>query len=161
MKLMFSELRSHLLLLWGCVNSSVWLFGMKQRGANRFIILPLKNRKEETLIPIIKRHVKRGSTLYSDSFSVYVNNRQKVSKLMPHSFVHYFINHSIEFVSQVSNEIHTNSIESLWSQVKKELKRNKVTSKYMLTVGRYYFYKILDASQQISLLCKALNKIEH
>ena len=60
---------------------SIWLFGMKQRNSSKFLLIPLKDRKEDTLIPIIKRHVKVGSNIYSDSFSVYVNNKTKESKL--------------------------------------------------------------------------------
>ena len=61
--------------------SSVWIFGAKQRNSSKFFIIALKNRKEETLIPLIRKHIKIGSTIYSDSFSVYVNNKTKQSKL--------------------------------------------------------------------------------
>jgi len=81
--------------------SSVWLFGAKQRKSSDFFMIPLKNRKEENLIPIIRRHIKLGTTIYTDSFSVYVNNYQKISKLEKYGFPHYFINHKLEFVSQV------------------------------------------------------------
>lgn len=62
-------------------NSSIWIFGIKQRNSSKFILVQLKDRREETLISIIRKHVKIGSTIYSDSFSVYVNNKQKESKL--------------------------------------------------------------------------------
>jgi len=100
--------------------SSIWLFGMKQRNSSKFFVIPVEDRKEETLIPIIRRHVKARSTIYSDSFAVYVNNYQKESKLSKYEFIHYFINHKLEFVSSISHEIHTNSIESLWSLIKKD-----------------------------------------
>jgi len=61
--------------------SSVWLFGAKQRNSKKFILIPLKDRKEDRLISIIRKHVKLGSNIYSDSFSVYVNNHRKESKL--------------------------------------------------------------------------------
>ena len=61
--------------------SSVWIFGAKQRNSSKFFIIALKNRKEETLIPLIRKHIKIGATIYSDSFSVYVNNKTKQSKL--------------------------------------------------------------------------------
>jgi len=66
--------------------SSVWLFGAKQRNSSKFFLIPLKNRKEETLIPLIRKHIKIGATIYSDSFSVYVNNKTKQSKLQKYSF---------------------------------------------------------------------------
>lgn len=136
--------------------SSVWLFGAKQRSNANFFIMPLKNRKEENLIPIIRKHIKLGSTIFSDSFAVYVNNNQKISKLEKYGFVHFFINHKLEFVSQVAQDIHTNSIESLWKDVKVDLKKSKNTSKYMLTVARFYFRKNLNKEAQIRVLAKKL-----
>ena len=59
----------------------IWLFGAKERNSSKFFIIALKNRTEATLIPIIRKHIKIGSTIYSDSFSVYVNNNRKESKL--------------------------------------------------------------------------------
>jgi len=114
----------------------------------------LKNRKEENLIPIIRRHIKLGTTVYTDSFSVYVNNYQKISKLEKYGFPHYFINHKLEFVSQVAKDIHTNSIESLWNDVKCDLKKSRNTSKYILTVARYYFRKNLNKEDQIRIIMK-------
>ena len=61
--------------------SSLWIFGAKQRNSNKFFLFPLKNRKEDVLIPIIRKHIKIGSNIYSDSFAVYVNNKTKESKL--------------------------------------------------------------------------------
>jgi len=123
--------------------SSICKFGFKQRDNSKFVLIPLKQRTEEILIPLIRKHAKIKSTIYSDSFSVYVNNYKKESKLAPYGFVHYFVNHKIEFVSEVSNLIHTNSIESLWSQLKKDLKKHRTTwSKYHLAIARFYFQKL-------------------
>ena len=135
--------------------SSIWLFGMKERKTSKFVIIPLKRRTEENLMPIIRKHVKYKSTIYSDSFAVYVNNHKKESKLAQYGFVHYFVNHKLEFVSQVSKEIHT--IERLWSQIKKDLKKSHTTcSKYQLAISRFYFRKTLTFKQQLRLLAKGL-----
>ena len=139
--------------------SSIWLFGMKQRQSSKFFIIPLKNREESTLIPYIRKHVKMGSTVYSDSFSVYVNNHRKTSKLAQYKYVHYFINHKLEFLSQVSEEIHTNSIEGIWHEVKQDLKKRRTTSKYMFAIARFYFHKTLSKEQQIRLLSMNLTKL--
>ena len=47
--------------------------------------------------------------------------------------MHYFINYRLEFVSQISAAIHTNTIEGLWSQVKKEVKRTESYNKISIT----------------------------
>jgi len=67
--------------------SSIWIFGAKQRNSSKFILFPLKNRKEEALIPLLRKHIKIGSSIYSDSFSVYVNNKRKESKLQRYSLL--------------------------------------------------------------------------
>jgi len=41
----------------------------------------LKNCKEEILIPPLRKHIKVDSNIYSDQFTVFVNNRSKESKL--------------------------------------------------------------------------------
>jgi len=61
--------------------SSVWIFGAKQRNSPKFFLIPLKKREETILVPLIKKHIKQGSTIYTDSFAVYVNNYTKESKL--------------------------------------------------------------------------------
>ena len=75
-------------------------------------------------------------------------------KIDRYGFVHFFINHKLEFVSQVSKEIHTNTIENLWSHVKRDLKRTRITSKYMLAIARFYFHRTLSKEEQMSLLIK-------
>jgi len=137
--------------------SSIWLFGIKQRKSKKFFIIPLKERTESVLIPLMRKHIKIYSTIYSDSFAVYVNNKRKESKLAKYGFIHKFINHKIEFVSQISQEIHTNSIESLWNQIKKDLKKTRTTaSKYKLTIARFYFRKMLSYEQQLKLITSKL-----
>ena len=59
--------------------SSIWLFSLKQRNNDKFVLIPLKKGTEDALIPLIKKHVKIKSTIYSDSFSVYANNYKKES----------------------------------------------------------------------------------
>jgi len=50
---------------------------MRNRNKSSFIILPVYCRTKETLIPIIEKYITKGSIIYSDSFSVYVNNYTK------------------------------------------------------------------------------------
>lgn len=44
---------------------------MVERDSNTLLIYPVSDRSEDTLIPIIKRHVEAGSTIYSDGWSAY------------------------------------------------------------------------------------------
>ena len=46
--------------------TKVWLFGLVEKSSNRIILYPVQNRSKNTLVPLIKRHVEEGSTVYSD-----------------------------------------------------------------------------------------------
>ncbi|XP_032685602.1 uncharacterized protein LOC116850894 [Odontomachus brunneus] len=48
-----------------------WIFGRIERETKKFFIISVKNRKSETLIPIIRRHIAPGSIIYSDSWRIY------------------------------------------------------------------------------------------
>jgi len=93
-------------------NSSQWIFGLRKRGTSHFIITPVEERDRGTLEALILKHIKICSRVYSDCYSVYVNNRTtpKKSHLIKYGYTHYFVNHKVEFVSAVLSTIHTNTI---------------------------------------------------
>ena len=95
-----------------------WLIGIKCRSTGKFVIYPVLWRNKATLLRILLKHVAYGSTIYSDCWSAYINNRTKESHLSDLGYIHYVVNHSFEFVSQISNSIHTNTVERLWGCVK-------------------------------------------
>ena len=65
------------------------------------------------MIPIIQENIEIGTTIYSDKWAPYFN----LSEL---GYKHGMVNHSEEFVSE--DGVCTNSIESLWSEIKVFLK---------------------------------------
>lgn len=141
-------------------NSSQWLFGLRKRGCSDFIIFPVTKRDSKTLDPILLKHVSINSIIYSDSYSVYVNNQTlpKQSKLEKYGYTHLYVNHKIEFVSLAFNYIHTNTVESLWKEIKTYLRRMKSTNKFIFTIYRYYYTKILEKEAQYEILLKGLHK---
>ncbi len=66
--------------------------------------------KRETLQSQILKHVKYGSTLYTDNAVGYDKLSQR--------FVHEMVNHSEEYVR---GRVHTNGIENFWSLLKRGL----------------------------------------
>ena len=58
-------------------------------------MIPVHNRKESTLIPIIKKWIKPGSIIHSDYWKAY----SKLSKVV---YTHVTVNHSKEFVNKSS-----------------------------------------------------------
>ena len=49
----------------------IWIFGMVEVPTNRLVVYPVPDRSKETLLPLIQRHVAKGSTIYSDSWASY------------------------------------------------------------------------------------------
>lgn len=140
--------------------SSIWIFGIKKRDskAKAFVIVPVESRDCATLLPYILKHIKLGTTIYTDSYTVYVNNNKfpRESKLDPYGYPHLFVNHRIQFVSPICKKIHTNGIESLWSDVKKDLRKMNLIKVYSLGIARYFFHKTLKEEEQIQILLKGL-----
>jgi transposase-like protein len=86
------------------------VFGMRERGGKvRALVVP--DNKMLTLFMRLRDNVERGATLYTDAWSGYIGAR--------HSWIHRVINHKLEYVR---GEVHTNTIESFWSVLKRTIK---------------------------------------
>ena len=127
---------------------------MIERGTKNFIIVPIKARNDINLIMALLKYIQCDSTIYTDCHSVYVNNRRtpKESRLISYGYNHQFVDHSVEFVSQEFNHIHTNTIERLWRSIKSDLRNKKITVGYLRAIARFYFHKTLTQKQQIKFI---------
>ena len=92
----------------------IWVFGGVERDSGNCFFETVPDRKAETLLPIIKRWIQPGTTIYSDCWKAY-------DCLVSEGYVHGTVNHSITFVSEYG--VHTNNIESRWCAVKRSLPR--------------------------------------
>ena len=88
------------------------VFGLLKRGG-RVFVLPVKDTKSNTLIPIIACKVQPDSVVYTDAYKVY-------DVLDITDFHHMRINHSKLFADQTN---HINGIENFWNQAKRHLRR--------------------------------------
>ena len=88
-----------------------WVFGGREKyNKKQIFMIPVHNRKESTLIPIIKKWIKPGSIIHSDCWKAY-------SKLSIIGYTHVTVNHSKEFINK-SSAACTNAIESDWRHAK-------------------------------------------
>ena len=94
----------------------VWVFGGIERDSKKCFFTTVEDRKADTLVTIIKQHIKPGTTIISDCWKAY-------SSLNSEGFTHLTVNHSVNFVDPDSGA-HTNTIESTWRALKKSLPRN-------------------------------------
>jgi hypothetical protein len=92
-----------------------WVFGAIERGSNKCVIIPVSNRRAETLIPLIQQHINLGSRIISDEWAGY----NSIGEIGQGDCSHVTVNHSEHFVHPVFDDIHTQNIESVWSRLKK------------------------------------------
>ena len=138
---------------------NVWLIGFRERGSSRCLIFPTETRCESFFLPLLLAHVKPESTIYTDCFSVYVNNSNLLpqSKLQNHRYIHKYVNHKITFVNKHFPDIHTNTIERLWKSVKEHTRKHKVKKLFNLCLGRFYFHRTMEKKDQLKYLIKNLH----
>ena len=106
----------------GRVSKGTWVFGMVERDSGRALTFRVPDRSRETLVTrLVQEFVRPGTIIISDKFSPYFN-------LNNIGYIHLMVNHSKNFVDPVTGA-HTNTIEGLWNQVKKKLKRMSGTFK--------------------------------
>ena len=92
-----------------------WVFGGICRETKEIFLVALPNNKRDrrTLEPIILAHILPGTTVISDCWKAY-------DHLGAVGFNHLTVNHSYNFVDP-NTGAHTNNIENLWWQVKRQL----------------------------------------
>ncbi|XP_060586599.1 uncharacterized protein LOC132742260 [Ruditapes philippinarum] len=103
----------------GC---KIWVFRMVERESNSIILYPVRDRSQKTLLPLIERHVEKGSTIYSDGWSAYC-------PLNELGYNHFSVIHKFTFKSSYRNldtgeviQVHTNRIEGAWKHAKDNFK---------------------------------------
>ena len=84
------------------------VFGLVERKGNVHAeVVP--NAKTRTIQPIINERVQKGSTLMTDEYNIY-------SRVSKNGYKHENIRHGIK--EYVRGQVHTNTIEGFWSQLK-------------------------------------------
>lgn len=87
------------------------VFGMAQRGGP-VMTKVIPDTKRKTLHALIRANIAEGSTLYSDAFSSY--------RLLTGNYKRGVVDHSKK--EWVRGDIHTNTIESVWAQLKRGIR---------------------------------------
>lgn len=87
-----------------------------------------------SVLPLLRKCVKPKSTLMTDDFGVYDYAKEA-------GFDHYTIKHSYQ--EYVRGNIHTNSIEGFWSQMKRSINGtyHAVSSKYLQSYADEFAYR--------------------
>jgi transposase-like protein len=86
------------------------VMGMRERGGEvRAMVIP--DVRANTLWWQLRDNIEKGATVYTDSAAGYAGVKYR--------WIHHVINHTFEYVR---GHVHTNSIESFWSVLKRTIK---------------------------------------
>jgi transposase-like protein len=100
----------------------------------KLFLCPIKDRNCTNIDEIVKKYIKKGTTIYTDCWKGY-NNLNKIG------YKHKTVNHSKHFVDPIT-KVHTQTIEGTWSGLKRSLipkYRNK--KEIMLHIKEYQWRK--------------------
>lgn len=87
------------------------VFGLQNRQKAVYTVV-VPNVRANTLLGIIDERVKRKSTLMTDKFASY-------RRVAEHGYIHETVDHGAH--EYVRGNVHTNSIEGFWGQLKRSL----------------------------------------
>ncbi|VDL81224.1 unnamed protein product [Nippostrongylus brasiliensis] len=106
-----------------------WLFGGYERGSGNSFLVLVRRRDARTLLKLITKYIRPGTTIISDSWRAY----NGISSL-PQGYLHLTVNHRMNFVD-LNSGAHTQNIECHWQKFKALAKR-----KYGINSRRYVDY---------------------
>jgi transposase-like protein len=108
----------------------VAVIGLLQRhgkGKSKVRLTTVQNTSREDLQPIIRKNVKAGSEVYTDSHSGYEGLNDE--------YFHEFVNHAETYAR---GKVHTNGLENFWSLLKRGLRGTYVS------VEPFHLFRYLD-----------------
>ena len=118
----------------GIVRRKYWAFGMYDVDTKRVFLKVVRNRRRETLFPLILGCILPYTTIWSDEFSVYTGGPNYPSHLFsPLALIgpynHQVVKHKTHFKDPRTG-VHTNAIEGCWSGAKKKFKMMNGTRRH-------------------------------
>ena len=101
----------------GRLRDGVWVFGAIDADTNDVALSIVEDRSAATLIPLIQRLVRPGTTIMSDEWRAY-------DALGEHGYQHLTVNHSVQFVDPTTGA-NTQRIECVWAHAKQSIKKSR------------------------------------
>lgn len=129
------------------------IFGMIQRGGE-LVIQMLANVQQKTIRPLIEAAVQRGTTIYTDEYNIY-------AQLGQWGYQHKTVNHSQgEFARDDDDdgfcEVHTNTLEGVWSLLRSWLRPHRGISQEKLPFYLAFFEFVHNMRKRGKALLSAL-----
>lgn len=101
-----------------------WIFGAIDCVTKDCILVPVNQRDQNTLLPIIAHYILPGSRIVSDGWAAYIN----ISSL---GYEHLVVNHSEHFVDPDTGA-YTQRVENMWMRAKMRNKKECGTARHLL-----------------------------
>lgn len=129
------------------------VFGMIQR-TGQLILEMLPNVQMKTIQPLIQAHVQPGTLIYTDDYNIY-------ARLHEWGYDHKSVNHaSREFARDEDgdgfHEVHTNTIEGVWSLLRSWLRPHRGISQDKLPLYLAFFEFVHNVRQRGKALLSSL-----
>jgi len=129
------------------------IFGMIQRSGE-LIIQMLPNVQQKTIQPLIQQHVKPGTLIYTDEYNIYF-------RLKTWGYAHKTVNHSQgEYARDEDgdgfHEVHTNTIEGVWSLLRSWLRPHRGISQEKLPLYLAFFEFVHNVRKRGKALLSSL-----
>ena len=111
----------------------IWVFGAVEDDKNdRNVFLSLvPDRRANTLIPLIVKHIRPGTSILSDEWGAYDALDYYAD------YDHKTVNHSLFFKDPIT-KVCTNRIEGVWSHLRRSFPKNGVRTKYLRDYISYF-----------------------
>jgi IS1 family transposase len=116
-----------------------WVIGCVSRATKRLAVCLVRRRDANTCLRFVSDNVARGSNVVTDGWRGY-------RRLVTLGYNHFWVDHSREFVNREDPNIHTNTIESMWSVLKRNLPNFRTFEDY----EKYIFWWTVE--KNLSLL---------
>lgn len=100
----------------GRVTRIRWVVGGIHRESRKCFLKIVDRRDSDTLMRVISENVLPGTTIITDMWRGY-------NSIDQNGFFHETVNHSLNFVNPNNSNIHTQTIESHWAKIKRDMRR--------------------------------------
>ncbi len=137
----------------GQVYPQQWVFaGVDSLTDDCFVEL-VPNRTRQTLLEVIKRRIKPGTTIVSDCWASYQG-------LELHGYNHLTVNHTYNFVDPDSGA-HTQKVESFWFTAKMRNKKECGTKREYLCsyLSEYVWRKRLGSDNPFEMFLESIGEV--
>lgn len=115
----------------------IWVIGGISRMTKQCFAIRVPNRRIEVIDWVVETFVEPGSIIHTDQARVYQNLKRRFHDLYE---VHR-VNHKENFVHPEDPEVHTQTIESMWSKLKLKIKSFRNNTFIDTYVAKFLYFK--------------------